>query len=45
MKDLKATGSYLTKLKVNDFSISPYPRLIPVTEIGIVNTVIHTLAE
>ena len=39
VKDLKATGSYLTNLKVNDFSISPHPRLISVTGIGLVNSV------
>lgn len=33
-KTCKATGSYLTNLKVNDFSISLYPRLIPVTGIA-----------
>lgn len=33
-KTWKATGSYLTNLKVNDFSISLYPRLIPVTRIA-----------
>lgn len=38
MKDLKATGSYLTNLKVNGFSISLHPRLISVTGIGIVNS-------
>lgn len=34
MKNLKASGCYLIKLKVNDFSISRHPRLILVTETG-----------
>lgn len=38
MKDLKATGSYLTNLKVNGFSISLHPRLISVTASDIVNS-------
>lgn len=45
VKDLKAAGSYLTNLKVNDFSISLYPRLISVTEIGFVNSVTRMPAK
>lgn len=39
MKDLKATGSYLTNLKVNDFSINVHPRWISLPGIGILNSV------
>ena len=45
MKDLKATGSYLTNLKVNDFSISLHPRLVSVTGIGTVNSVTRMPAK
>lgn len=40
-KTCKATGSYLTNLKVNDFSISLYPRLIPVTGIASAAMCVH----
>lgn len=42
-KTWKATGSYLTNLKVNDFSISLYPRLIPVTGIASAAMCMHVL--
>lgn len=38
-KDPEASGSYLTNLKVNDFSISLHPRLPPVTGTGAVSGV------
>lgn len=44
-KTWKATGSYLTNLKVNDFSISLYPRLIPVTGIASAATCTRTCAS
>lgn len=44
MKDLKAGGSYLTNLKVNDFSISLHPRLPPVTRTVTVSAAVRLCA-